>query len=276
MGTGTPSTVKSQYQRFADLVRDEIGVKLTEAKRQMIEGRLRRRILALGQRGLDDYFRYLFDQGGLAQERDEIFDAVTTNKTDFYREPAHYRLLASDCVPAFRPRGKAMFKVWSAASSTGAEAWTAAFVLADLATERPFEWAILGTDINSKVLEQARLAIYPSDEVHPVSGPVRDRYLMQGRGKRANDWRVAPHIRRRVSFQRLNLMDQSYPVGCDVDVIFLRNVLIYFQPADQAAVIERLARHLIPGGHFFVGHSESMIVQCPTLRQIAPASFIKV
>jgi chemotaxis protein methyltransferase CheR len=276
MGRVAGSKSDPLYHRFAELVRDEIGVKLTDAKRQMIEGRLRRRIVLLGQANLDDYFRYLFDEGGLAAERDEIFDAVTTNKTDFYREPVHFRLLESDCVPGFRKRGKAMFKVWSAASSTGAEAWTTAFVLADIAREKSFEWAILGTDINSKVLEQARQAIYPTSEILPVPLSVRDRYLMRGKGQRIDDWRVAPSIRRRVSFQRLNLMDASYPVSADVDVIFLRNVLIYFQPEDQAAVIQRLARHLVSGGHLLVGHSESMLVSCPTLRQIAPASFVKV
>ncbi len=276
MSLDTQVPVTALYRRFTELVRDEIGVKLPASKRLMIEGRLRRRMLALGYQGLDDYFRYLFEENGLDAERDEIFDAVTTNKTDFYREADHYRALARDLVPAFRRRGRRLFKLWSAAASTGAEAWTAAFVLAEAARERPFEWAILGTDINTRVLARARLAVYPDEEVRPVPPEIRDRYLMRGKGARGNDWRVVPDLRRRAKFQRLNLMETSWPVDRDVDVIFLRNVLIYFEPADQAAVVERLARHLLPGGHLFVGHSESMVVRNAVLRQIAPAMFVKV
>jgi chemotaxis protein methyltransferase CheR len=276
MSLDTSALVTAHYRRFTELVRDEIGVKLPASKRLMIESRLRRRMLALGYPGLEDYFRYLFDEDGLKNERDEIFDAVTTNKTDFYREPDHFRVLAEDVVPAFRRRGKRLFKIWSAAASTGAEAWTAAFVLAEAAHGRPFEWAILGTDINTRVLARARLAVYPGEEIRPVPPDIRDRYLMRGRGTRGNDWRVVPELRRRAKFQRLNLMEPSWPVDHDVDVIFLRNVLIYFDTADQAAVVERLTRHLLPGGHLFVGHSESMVVRNASLRQIAPAMFVKV
>lgn len=120
------------------------------------------------------------------------------------------------------------------------------------------------------------MAIYPNEEIQPVPRDVRERYLMRGNAERANEWRVVPELRRRVTFNRLNLMQPSYPIGKDVDLIFLRNVLIYFEPSDQAAVIQRLASHLVTGGHLFVGHSESMLVRSPSLHQIAPASFVKV
>jgi chemotaxis protein methyltransferase CheR len=274
-----PETIVSEtsnYRRFTDLVHDEIGVKLTESKRMMIESRLRRRMLALGYQELDDYLSFLFDENGLEDERDEIFDAVTTNKTDFFREADHFRALTQDVVPAFRRRGRRLLKLWSAAASTGAEAWTAAFVLAEAAREQPFEWAILGTDINTRVLARARRAIYPTEEISPVPREIRDRYLMRGKAVQSNDWRVVPELRRRAKFQRMNLMDPSWPIDNDIDVIFLRNVLIYFEPERQAAVIDRMSRHLLRGGHFFVGHSESMVVRNPTLRQVAPATFVKV
>lgn len=270
------------FARFAAEVHDRIGVKLSASKQLMVEGRLRRRVATLGLPDIEAYFRFLFEQDGLETEIDAIIDAVTTNKTDFFREPEHFDLLIRRILPerlAARPaRGSAgMFKVWSAAASTGVEAYTTAMVLAEAARRLGgFEWGVLGTDINSEVLEAARRGVYSDAVCEPVPPDCRDRYLMQGRGGQAGRWRIAPELRRRVRFNQLNLMDARYPVETGLDVIFLRNVLIYFDPADQARVISNLARHLGPGGHLFVGHSESMIVDDPAFQQIGPSVFRKV
>jgi chemotaxis protein methyltransferase CheR len=269
------------FERIADLIGEEVGIKLPPTKRLMVEGRLRRRVRALGLVDLADYGAYLFQRGGLAAERPFLINAVTTNKTDFFREPEHFDLLEQRLVPDLlalrRAERKPLLKVWSAASSTGAEAYTIAMVLADLLAQRhDFRFAILGTDISTSVLEQGMQAVYPAELIAPVPPAKQQRYLMHGRKPAARpEVRIVPELRRLVQFARLNLMDQSYPFDRDVDVIFLRNVLIYFDKADQEKVILKLVSHLRPGGYLILGHSESMIGTAVTMRQVAPAVFQK-
>ncbi|MEQ5872881.1 chemotaxis protein CheR [Sagittula sp. NFXS13] len=270
-----------RFERFSQIVKDEIGVRLPQNKRVMVESRLRRRMTELRLASVDQYFTYLFDEGALEGELDVIFDAVTTNKTDFFREAEHFRLLAGTILPDRLKRrpatGRAsMFKIWSAAASSGMEAYTAAMVLADYATRHgAFEWGILGTDINLKVLDRARAAVYNQAEIAPVPAANQAHHLMEGIGRRKGEWRVVPELRRRVQFQQINLLSHDCPIDRNIDVIFLRNVLIYFDARDQAKVISRMVDHLAPRGHLFVGHSESMIVSQPSLTQIAPAVFCK-
>jgi len=269
------------FTRIANLISSEVGIKLPPAKRLMVEGRLRKRIRALNLTSFDDYCDYLFRRDGLGQERTYLINAVTTNKTDFFREPEHFALLEQTLVPELialrRGERNPLLKVWSAASSTGAEAYTLAMVLSDLAANRrDFRFAILGTDISTAVLAQGRRAVYPAEMVAPVPPEKQARYVMHARkpGVRP-EVRMAPEIRRTVRFAHLNLMASSYPFDRDVDVIFLRNVLIYFDKRDQESVIGRLIEHLRPGGYLALGHSESMVGTTISMRQVAPAVFQK-
>lgn len=279
--TGDDHLSTRDFKRIADLIGEEVGIKLPPSKQLMVEGRLRKRVRSLGLANLDDYGAYLFQRNGIEAERPYLINAVTTNKTDFFREPEHFDLLEDRLVPdLIRLRGgerQPLLKIWSAASSTGAEAYTLAMVLADLAAQRRnFRFAILGTDISTAVLEQGLQAVYPAELIAPVPPGKQQRYVMHGRksGARA-EVRIVPELRRLVHFARLNLMDDSYPFDRDVDVIFLRNVLIYFDKADQEKVILRLVGHLRPGGYLILGHSESMIGTAVTMRQVAPAVFQK-
>ena len=269
------------YQRISALISTEVGIKLPPAKRLMVEGRLRKRIRALGHTSFDAYCDYLFRGAGLEQERPYLINAVTTNKTDFFREPEHFTLLEQKLVPALIAERAGertpLLKVWSAASSTGAEAYTLAMVLADLIAQRhDFRFAVLGTDISTAVLTAGRRAVYPTEMITPVPPEKQSRYIMHARhpGVRP-EVRISPELRRVVRFAHLNLMDKSYPFDRDVDVIFLRNVLIYFEKRDQEAVINRLIDHLRPRGYLVLGHSESMIGTSITMRQVAPAVFQK-
>lgn len=270
------------FKRISDLIGAEVGIKLPPSKRLMVEGRLRKRVRALGLSSLEQYALHLFQHDGLAAERVHLINAVTTNKTDFFREPEHFDLLEERLVPdllTLRSRERnPLLKIWSAASSTGAEAYTLAMVLSDLAAQRnDFRFAILGTDIDTNVLDQAVRGVYPMDQVAPVPTTMQQRYLMFSRrpGPRP-EVRIVPELRKLTRFRRLNLMDTSYPFDQDVDVILLRNVLIYFDKADQEKVILRLVSHLRVGGYLMLGHSESMIGTNVTMRQIAPAVFQKV
>lgn len=273
--------VRPQHdQRFSDLIRSRTGIQLPVHRRQMIESRLRPRINALGAKGFEAYLVQLFEHGLLDQELPLVIDLLTTNKTDFYREATHFDFLVQEALPeAIRRAGaqQPRLKIWSAASSEGAEAYTTAIVLSEAqrAGQR-FTYAILGTDISQRMLERARRAVYTQEQLAPVPAELRARYTMQGRPPaHAGTARIVPELRDRVQFLHLNLMDSTYPVDRDVDVIFLRNVLIYFGPEDQAAVVSRMVSHLRPGGHLIVGHSESMVVSHPQMTQHSPSIFRK-
>lgn len=269
------------YQRIAALITSETGIKLPPAKRLMVEGRLRKRVRALGFPTFDSYCDYLFRKDGLDKELPYLINAVTTNKTDFFREPEHFALLEQQMVPALLAERNGernpVLKLWSAASSTGAEAYTIAMVMHDLMLQRrDFRYAILGTDISTNVLAQAQRAVYPAEMIAPVPPEKQSRYVMHARNPGIRpEIRIAPELRRTVRFAQLNLMDAGYPYDRDVDVIFLRNVLIYFEKSDQERVISRLIEHLRPKGYLVLGHSESMIGTSITMRQVAPAVFQK-
>ena len=267
------------FQSVADLIQAQIGIQIPETKRTMVEGRLRRRMRALDLDSLKAYGAHLFEDGHLAEEFVHIIDCITTNKTDFFREPAHFEHLRDDLVPLLcRQRGGSPhLKIWSAAASTGAEAYTLAMILQDMiAAGNGFGYAILGTDISTEVLRIAAEAIYPEEVLAQVPPAIRRRYVMTARDPSRKLGRIVPELRSRVRFQRLNLMDASYPVDQDVDIIFCRNVLIYFDKDTQKAVLGRLAQHLQPGGFLIVGHSESMAgAGVPGLEQVSSTVFCR-
>lgn len=278
MHPGHDALSPRDFERIARLIGDTVGIRLTPEKRVTVEGRLRKRVRALGLSGLHEYCRMVFDGGGLDREFPNLVDVITTNKTDFFREADHFNLLRSRLAPEILSRrqgARPLLKVWSAASSTGAEAYTIAMVLSDMAEGgASFDFAVLGTDISTEVLETAKQAVYPADFAAPVPPGLR-RFLLSARTPRMRGKvRVAPEIRRRVGFRRLNLMDKGYGIDSDVDIVFLRNVLIYFDRDDQAAVIKRILSHIRPGGFLLLGHAETMAGGEP-VRQIAPAVFQK-
>lgn len=266
------------FSAIAAIIESRVGIRLPAGKRMMVEGRLRKRARALGLAGARGYGAHLFEDGGLADEFVHLIDCVTTNKTDFFREPSHFEFLRNVAVPQLQQRKDtrpASLKIWSAASSTGAEAYTAAMVLQDLANAgAPIRFSVLGTDISTEVLREADMAIYPSAFVAPVPMAMQQRYLMRSKDLRQDLVRIAPELRCKVRFERLNLMDESYPFDRDIDVIFCRNVLIYFDGTTQKAVIQRLVSHLRVGGYLMLGHSESMAGSgIPGLQQVAPTIY---
>lgn len=277
MAQTSSSDANFGFEEFVRMVHDSIGVCIPQTKRNMIESRLGNRVRALGLTSVQDYFRHLFVEGGLVSEMAHIEETVTTNKTDFFREVDHFHYLR-DVILANEVRhgGNRLFKAWSAAASNGAEAFSMAMILAEHALAFPgFNWAVLGTDISGRVLEHARRAIYSHNVIEPVPAALRNRYLHEGQNEWQGKWRISPVLRNRVRFKKLNLIDDDYKIDTNIDIIFLRNVLIYFDPDDQMTVLRRVGRHLAPGGHLFVGNSESMVVRMPHFRLVAPAIYRK-
>jgi len=242
------------FARMAQFVTTELGIKMPESKVSMIQSRLLHRVRHLGLESLDDYCEHLFSPEGAESEHVHFINAVTTNKTDFFREPAHFSYLTETVLPQFRDR---RISVWSAACSSGEEPYTLAMVLSEYASARPpFGFRILATDISTKVLHRAKEAVYSKISIAPIPPALRRKYLLQSEDRASA--RIAPALRRQVSFHRLNFMDPDYGVREMFEVVFCRNVLIYFDRPIQQAVISKLCRNLIPGGYLFVSHSESL------------------
>lgn len=269
------------FERLATFIQNYSGIKMPASKRTMLEGRLRRRLRLLDLPTFDAYCRYLFDDEGLDDEAAHLIDVVTTNKTDFFREPEHFDILMSHLLPALLEAGRGRpgtpIKIWSAASSTGAEAYTLAMLMAEARRRIPdLTTFILGTDICHEVLKSAVDGIYPEAMLEPIPDELRRLYIRRGRGRARGQFRLVPELRAQVHFGRLNLMDQSYPVDRDMDLIFCRNVLIYFDKPTQQRVLERLTGHLRPGGYLVLGHSESFSGRTLPLKQVIATIFRKV
>ena len=248
------------FNRLAKFIHDYSGIRMPPNKRTMLEGRLRRCMRDSGYLTVDDYCDFLFDGGGLDREEVRLIDAVTTNKTDFFREPQHFDFLRDQGLPTLTKGGRTKLKIWSAACSIGAEAYTLAMVLEEFSRQvRRVEYSILGTDLCTHVLEQAVAGRYSEQMIDPVPMDLRGRYVRRAKDPRRPEVRIAPELRAKLSVARLNLMDDAYPADRDFDVIFLRNILIYFDKPTQAKVLGTLCDHLRPGGYLILGHSESIV-----------------
>lgn len=264
------------FKRLAEFIHDYSGIKMPSNKRTMLEGRLRRRMRATRIDDLNAYCHYLFEEDGMEAEVIHLIDAVTTNKTEFFREPAHFDFLVSKGLPALAAKGKREIKVWSAACSTGAEPYTIAMILDEFCDKhRGLDYSILCTDICTEVLDQAIAGRFSEAMIEPVSMARRQRHVMRARDASSGQVRIKPHLRSKLAFGRLNLMDDAYPIETGLDIIFCRNILIYFDKATQAKVLTRLCNHLAPGGYLFLGHSESIVGIDLPVTQIANTVFQK-
>jgi chemotaxis protein methyltransferase CheR len=265
----------ADFQRLARFIHEYSGIKMPPNKLTMIEMRLQRRLRALGIESIGEYCKHVFERGGLQAEAVHLIDAVTTNKTDFFREPEHFRLLSEKIVPELLGREKAngSLSIWSAACSTGAEPYTIAMVLDDLAQRLPFRYSILATDLCTEVLQTAVSGIYPADVLKPVPAPLHRRYVKRSKDPARDIVRIDPELRSKLRFGRLNLMDATYPAPHGLDVIFCRNVLIYFDRPTQEQVVHRLCKHLRPGGYLFLGHSETVNGRDFPLTPAGPSMF---
>ena len=264
------------YGRLCQLVYARAGIHLGADRRTMLEARIRRRLKELAISSYGAYCDYLFSEDGQREEIDDLIDVVTTNKTDFFREPRHFAWLTERALPALAQAGRDAggVTVWSAGCSTGEEPYTLAMVLSEYSRlHAGFRFRILATDISRPVLHRAELAVYSKEAIGPVPPALRTKYLMRGREPDSGRFRVVPELRRMVEFRRLNLMDASYGLEGAAQIIFCRNVIIYFDRATQQKILGRLSRHLTPGGYLFVGHAETLHSLDLPLEPVAPALY---
>lgn len=266
------------FKLLSEFIHSVCGIKMVPSKKTMLEGRLRKRLRALGIRSFDEYWKYLQSAEGLALECIHMVDVVTTNKTDFFRESAHFTYLFEKGLPGLLASSgagvRSRLRTWSAGCSTGEEPYTLAMVLSEFAQTCPgFDFSILATDISTAVLKTARNATYPHDRIDPVPMPLRKKYLLKSRDKSKDLVRISPELRSRVTFQRLNFMDSDFGIRQPMDIIFCRNVLIYFDRSTQQMVLQRFCRHLHRGGLLFTGHSEALQNMMVPVEQVAASVY---
>ena len=264
------------YTRLRKLVYDEAGINLGTERKTMLEGRIKRRLKELAILSYSEYCEYLFSGEGLRDELVHLIDVVTTNKTDFFREPRHFDFLTATAVPEFLASNSARrpMLIWSAACSTGEEPYTLAMVLSEYGLTHPgFAFRITATDISTTVLKKAALGIYSTDAVRPVPQSLKVKYFMRGRERSLERVRVVPELRSLVEFRHLNFMDSDYGLTEKFDVIFCRNVIIYFDRPTQQSILNKITQRLQPRGYLFMGHAETLHELVLPLAPVAPSLY---
>lgn len=256
---------KDDFRQLREFIQKNYGVKMPDEKKSFLESRLLKRLRALGMSDYTEYCRYLFSEAGHREELARMVDLVTTHKTDFFREPAHFDFLVQKAVPELiRRQGAGVQRklmVWSAGCSTGEEPYTIAMTLMEFARSYPglgFDFFILGTDVSEGVLEEAQTAVYTEEQSLPISMELKKRYVLRSRDRSKNLVRIAPELRSRVAFRPLNFLDRDFRLREKMDIIFCRNVMIYFDRATQEALVNRFYSHMNSYGFLFMGHSETL------------------
>ncbi|GFO68982.1 chemotaxis protein methyltransferase [Geomonas limicola] len=256
-----PSLSAKEFGRLSRFIYDTCGIKMPEVKKTMLEARLAKRLRTLGMHSFVEYCDYLFSATGQENELVQMLDMVTTNKTDFFREPDHFEYLTQKVLPGWCQRHPgATLSLWSAGCSSGEEPYTLSMVLSEFALHNPgFDFQILATDISTRVLEKAKNAIYAEPLVEPVPLTMKKKYLLRSKDRASGLVRIVPELREKVRFRRLNFMDDDFGgMREQFDIIFCRNVIIYFDRPTQEALLRRFHRHLKTNALIFMGHSETL------------------
>jgi chemotaxis protein methyltransferase CheR len=265
-----------EFHKLSNFITEHAGIKLPEVKKVMLQSRLQKRLRHLNMNSFKQYIDFIFSEDGIQNELIHMLDVVSTNKTDFFREPVHFEFLEKKFLPEYveqftlnRP-----VNVWSAGCSSGEEVYTIAMTIAEFKKNHPgLDYSILGTDISTDILQKAVNAIYKEEKVNRVPLDLKKKYLLKSKDQSKKLIRIVPELRNKASFKRLNFMDDTYKLNDTFDVIFCRNVLIYFNREIQEEVINKLVLKLRKGGYFFIGHSESIVGMDVPLTQVQPTIF---
>lgn len=258
---------RQEFLAFRELIHRHAGIALSDSKHALVNARLRRRLLVHELNSFTAYYQLVLEEGLEGNEFREMINCITTNKTDFFRESHHFEFVRSVVVPemerlAAQRQIPRKLRVWHAGCSTGEEPYTLGMTMLD-AIEHSLAWDIrqLASDIDTTVLEFAEAGVYDQERIEKVPEPLLRRYFMKGKGKRDGLYKVCPRLRSLVTYRQINLLSNSWPIRSDVrfDMIFCRNVMIYFDKPTQKELLDRFASLLRPGGYLFIGHSESML-----------------
>ena len=245
-----------EFQQIQNLVYQKAGITLSEQKQSLVVSRLSKRITQLALPSFQAYYDFVMS-GDDQEELTQMLDLMSTNKTDFFREPVHFDFLKERIIPSLSSTKH--IRIWSSASSTGEEPYSIAMTFLD-AVSNPRQWdcKILASDISTRVLAKAAEGVYEEERVSNLSSSMVKRHCLRGRGAQEGFVKMRQQVSELVIYRRINLMDESFPIRSPLDVIFCRNVMIYFDRPTQAALMAKFHHYLKPGGYLFIGHSESL------------------
>lgn len=268
----------AEFDKLSSFIFRETGIKMPPAKITMLQSRLQKRLRHLNLRTFREYIDFVFGENGIESEIIHMIDVVSTNKTDFFRESLHFDFLSNEILPELSSviSGRPL-KIWSAGCSSGEEAYTLAMTISEfnIRNSGP-DFSILGTDISTDILQKAVNAVYRNDRISGIEEHLKKKYFLKSRDPQNRTVRIIPELRKKVSWKRLNFMDSWYDINGAFDIIFCRNVLIYFDRQTQENVINKLCMHLRKGGFFFLGHSESIMGMNVPLDALKPTIYQKI
>jgi chemotaxis protein methyltransferase CheR len=262
-----PTLTDAEFAQFQTLLRGITGIHLSEFKKTLLVARLSGRLRARKVRTFTEYYK-IIRQPAETEELQLCINYLTTNETFFFREPDHFQIL-KQFIASLRPV-PSPFRVWSAASSSGEEGYSLAMVLADVLGAA--RWEVFGSDINTRVLDRARAGLYPLERNGGIPTDYLHRFCLKGVGEHEGMLLIGKQLRERVQFAQINLNDPLPDVG-QFDVVFLRNILIYFQNDQKRKVVEAVAQRLRPHGLLIVGHSENLMGITDRVRQVRPTVY---
>jgi chemotaxis protein methyltransferase CheR len=262
-----------EFDQLRGLIYRECGISLSDSKRSLLVSRLSKRLRLLGLDTFHAYYDRLRSEPG-GEELTRLLDCITTNKTDFFREPVHFDFLRDRILPSLGADKR--IRIWSAGCSSGEEPYTIAMTLFD-GVQAPLQWEfkILASDLSTRALDKAASGVYEVERVRALPPEALKRHFLKGRGDQAGMVKVKSHLSDMIRFQRINLMDDRYPIKTPLDVIFCRNVMIYFDRPTQQQLVNKFYRYLKPGGHLFIGHSETLQWIEHPFRSVAPTIYQK-
>jgi len=280
-GIGIRPLTDREFKLFQSLIHKEAGIYLSEVKKALLVGRLSRRIRELGLDSFEAYYRHVVE-GPNPTERVELINNICTHETQFFREPRQFEFLEQTLAPRWRAEAEAgarpkQIRAWSAACSSGEEPVSMAMsLLYHFPVSAGWSVEVLATDISTRVLDKARAATWPIERAGQIPPPYLKRFMLRGTGEQHNRMKAGPEIRSVVRFQQLNLQADSYAVGDGFDLIFCRNVLIYFNAASKEHVVTRLLARLAEDGLLFLGHAESLTGMRDQPRAIIPTVYSRI
>lgn len=269
---------KNEFEKLSAFIMEKYGIKLPPIKKLMLQSRLQKRLKALNMRTFKEYVDYVFSPKGQKEEVVHMMNVVSTNKTDFYREPVHFDFIVNTLLPSlYNPSGNLHLKIWSAGCSSGEEPYTIAITLSEFAARNPkFDFSIYATDISTNMLKLAEDGIYKEERINVVPVDLKKKYFLKSKNREEKKVRVIPQLRSKIIFERLNLINDSYHVTGYFDIIFCRNVLIYFERDVQQKILKKLCSYVRNGGYLLLGHSESITGLDLPLKHVQPAIFRKI
>ena len=258
MGPAVKKIGDKEFSKLSLFIEKEVGIKLPPVKRSLLESRLQKRLKLHNMKDFSEYVNFVFHSESGAVEVIEMIDAITTNKTDFMRESAHFEYMVNFALPEL-VSSRAEINLWSAACSSGQEPYNMAMFMEEfIDRNRSVPYSVTATDISKSSLEKARKAIYLKRDIEIVSEKFKKKYFLRSKDPSKNEVRIKSSIRNKVQFRPINLMKDEYGLNKKFDIVFCRNVLIYFNKENQANVIRRILNHMTDGAYLFLGHSESL------------------